>query len=78
MLSIETFVEPLIYDLFNHYPEVFLEPKEPPTQNHDHHIVIQPNAKSDCVGPYRYPYFQKSKIEKIVQKILQCGIIRAT
>ncbi|KAL6316337.1 hypothetical protein AAG906_017972 [Vitis piasezkii] len=77
LLSIETSAEPLIYDLLNLYPEVFSEPKGlPPTRNHDHHIVLHSGAKPVCVGPYRYPYFQKSEIEKIVHEMLQSGIVR--
>ncbi|RVW25719.1 Transposon Ty3-I Gag-Pol polyprotein [Vitis vinifera] len=33
-------------------------------------------AKPVCVGPYRYPYFQKSEIENIVHEMLQSGIVR--
>ena len=77
LLSIETSAEPLIYDLLNLYPEVFSEPKGlPPTRNHDHHIVLHSGAKPVCVGPYRYPYFQKSEIENIVHEMLQSGIVR--
>jgi len=77
LLSIETSVEPQIFDLLNRYSEVFLEPKGLPlTRNHDHHIVLQSGAKPVCVGPYRYPYFQKSEIEKIVHEMLQSGIVR--
>lgn len=48
----------------------------PPTRNHDHHIVLQPDAKPVCVGPYRYPYFQKFEIEKLVHEMLQSDIVR--
>jgi hypothetical protein len=29
-----------------------------------------------CVRPYRYLYFQKTEIEKIVRDLLQSGVIR--
>ena len=69
----ESQIEPLLLQ----YSRVFSEPKElPPTRSHDHHIVLQPDSKPVCVGPYRYPYFQKTEIEKIIQEMLQAGIIR--
>ncbi|KAJ0034378.1 hypothetical protein Pint_26465 [Pistacia integerrima] len=77
LLSIETSIEPLIYDLLNQYPKVFSKPTGLlPTQNHDHHIELQLGAQPVCVGLYRYPHFQKSEIEKIVHEMLQSGIVR--
>lgn len=75
--SIKHPTELVITDLLQQYSEVFDEPKQlPPTRTHDHHIVLQTESKPICVGPYRYPYFQKTKIEKIVKEMLQSGMLR--
>jgi hypothetical protein len=48
----------------------------PPQQEHDHHIPLQPQTRPISVRPYRYPYYQKNEIEKMVQELLQSGLIR--
>jgi len=47
-----------------------------PNHDHNHNIVLQPGVKPVCVGPYRYPCFQKTEIEKLVNNMLILGIIR--
>lgn len=48
----------------------------PPNRSHDHSIHLKPESKAVSVRPYRYPYFQKEKIEKIVKELLHNGVIR--
>jgi hypothetical protein len=48
----------------------------PPTRSHDHRILLKEDSTPVCVRPYRYPYFQKIEIEKIVRELLQSGVIR--
>ena len=48
----------------------------PPTQNHDHEIHLIPGSVPPNIRPYRYPYAQKSEIERIVEEMLEAGIIR--
>ena len=48
----------------------------PPKQSHDHRIPLQPNAEPVSVPPYRYPYYQKIEIEKMVKELLQSSLIR--
>jgi hypothetical protein len=56
---------------------VFEEPKGlPPQRSHDHQILLKEGTKPVCVRPYRYPYYQKTEIEKIVKELLQTGVIR--
>jgi hypothetical protein len=56
---------------------VFREPKGlPPPRAHDHAIPLQEGAQPVSVRPYRYPYFQKEEIERIVQELLDSGVIR--
>ena len=53
----------------------------PPTILHlhkliDHKIHILPTSKPVNVRPYKYPHFQKTEIEKLVNEILEHGIIK--
>ncbi|XP_077215613.1 uncharacterized protein LOC143850231 [Tasmannia lanceolata] len=64
--------------LLQSYQEVFAEPIGwlPPTRSHDHCIPLVEGAKPVNVRPYRYPYYQKNEIEKMVKEMLDNGIIR--
>ncbi|KAL5779345.1 hypothetical protein ACOSQ2_010082 [Xanthoceras sorbifolium] len=54
-----------------------LEPKQlPPTREIDHRINLKEGIRPIKVRPYRYAYFQKSKIEKQVHNMLKLGLIR--
>lgn len=56
---------------------VFEMPKTlPPRRPIDHKIHLLPNVPPVNVRPYRYPYFQKTEMEKLVQEMLEQGIIR--
>jgi hypothetical protein len=48
----------------------------PPIREHDHAILLKPDANIPNLRPYRYPYYQKNEIEKIVKEMMQAGIIR--
>ncbi|KAH9308189.1 hypothetical protein KI387_036100, partial [Taxus chinensis] len=48
----------------------------PPVVDHDHAIQMIPGIQTPNIRPYRYPYSQKSEIEKMVQEMLKPGIIR--
>jgi hypothetical protein len=48
----------------------------PPTRNHDHEIHLIPGSVPPNIRPYRYPYTQKSEIERMVEEMLEVGIIR--
>jgi hypothetical protein len=48
----------------------------PPTRNHDHEIHLIPGSVPPNIRPYRYPYAQKSEIERMVEEMLEVGIIR--
>ena len=43
---------------------------------HDHSITLKPVASVPNLRPYRYPYHQKSEVEKLVHDMLKYGIIR--
>ncbi|XP_035543593.1 uncharacterized protein LOC118347680 [Juglans regia] len=66
-----------IQHLLNNYQDIFCTPKGlPPSRTHDHSITLQPGTKPISVRPYCYPYFQKEEIEKIVQELMESGVIR--
>lgn len=59
------------------YPEIFDEPTQlPPKREIDHTISLKEGIEPVNVQPYRYAYFQKAKIEKKVQEMLNSGLIR--
>jgi hypothetical protein len=69
------FQHPAITELLDGFKRIFEEPTEwPPTRSFDHKINLTKGAQPTCVRPYRYPYYQKEEIEKIVGEMLTTGI----
>ncbi|XP_071927614.1 uncharacterized protein [Coffea arabica] len=65
--------------LLSEYGDLFQEPNGlPPERLHGHRIVLKESTEPVNVRPYRYPVFWKGEIEKLVAKMLACGIIRAS
>ncbi|XP_071902628.1 uncharacterized protein [Coffea arabica] len=63
--------------LLNQFGKVFAESQGmPPVRSHDHGIPLKEGAASFQIRPYRCPYVQKAKIEKLVKEMLQMGIIQ--
>ena len=48
----------------------------PPLRDQEHRVVLKEGTLPICERPYKYPYYQKYKIEKIVHKLLEAGSIR--
>jgi hypothetical protein len=68
---------PALAELLEGFTGVFQEPTElPPSRNFDHNIQLTEGAQPTCARPYRYPYYQKEEIEKLVREMLSTGIIR--
>ena len=64
-------------DLLNEFGAIFeVLVGLPPIQSHEHGITLKEGAQSVCERPYRYPYYQKFEIEKIVKELLEVGSIR--
>lgn len=56
---------PAIEALLTKFHSLFQTPTSlPPTRSITHHFTLRPNIEPINVRPYRYPYFQKAKIEK--------------
>jgi hypothetical protein len=64
--------------IFDKHSKVFEDiPKGlQPTRNHDHEIHLILGSVPPNIRPYRYPYAQKSEIERMVEEMLEAGIIR--
>jgi hypothetical protein len=61
----------LLDDILKEYLNVFKEPTElPPRRAHDHAIPLQQGVQPIFVRPYRYLFYQKEEIEKIVKELL--------
>jgi hypothetical protein len=59
------------------FADIFQEPQGlPPHRAHDHSVPLQEGAQPVSVRPYRYLYYQKEEIEKIVRELLDSGVIR--
>jgi len=48
----------------------------PPPRSHDHAIQLVPGSQPPNIRPYRYPCLQKNEIEKLVQELLDAGVIQ--
>jgi hypothetical protein len=65
------FQHPPITELLDEINGIFKEPtKLPPTRSFDHKINLTERAKPICIRPYKYPYYQKEEIEKLVGEML--------
>ncbi|KAL5790451.1 hypothetical protein ACOSQ2_005339 [Xanthoceras sorbifolium] len=68
---------PVLAYILHKFQQVFESLSQlPPTRVHDHRILLQPHSGPVNVRPYRYPYYQKMEIEKMVQELLHSGLIR--
>ena len=75
--SIQNEIPEHIENLLLEFVEVFQEPKGiPPSRSHDHSIVLKEGTSPISVRPYKYPYYQKSEIEKLIKELLVMGTIR--
>lgn len=70
-------VLPDIEVILQQHSRVFEEPTGlPPMRSHDHAIILKEGTSPISVRPYRYLFFQKEEIEKIVRELLKTGVIR--
>lgn len=70
-------VVPEIEPLLTEFVDVFSKLMGlPPMRDCDHAIHLAPNCGPVNVKPYRYPHFQKQKIERLVSEMLVDGIIQ--
>ena len=63
--------------LLQEFGDVFETPTGlPPLKGHKHQITLMEGSQPVCQRPYRYPFYQKNEIEKIVRELLSVGLIK--
>ena len=63
--------------ILEEYHEIFQDPSGlPPSRRQDHSIELKNGVEIPNIRPYRYPHYQKNEIEKLVDDMLNSGIIR--
>ncbi|KAF7835948.1 putative polyprotein [Senna tora] len=68
-------VPPVLAPILTEFQQLFDEPQGlPPVREDDHRIYLPEGTSPVNVRPYRYPFYQKSEIEKLVAEMLQSGI----
>ena len=70
-------ISPDLQKVLDNHSKVFETPRGlPPMRDHDHTIHLIPGSVPPNIRPYRYPYVQKSEIERMVAEMLEAGIIQ--
>ncbi|KAJ4789012.1 polyprotein [Rhynchospora pubera] len=70
-------IQPEWQHIVKNYQDVFKEPEGlPPKRDTDHRIILAPEARPVNQRPYRFSYFQKLELEKIVEELLKNSLIQ--
>ena len=70
-------ISPYLQNVFDNHSKVFETPKGLlPISDHDHAIQFILGIAPPNIRPYKYPYAQKSEIERMVAEMLEVGIIQ--
>ena len=68
-----------IDDLLSKYTKVFkVLVGLPPLRGHKHQIVLKEGSPPISERPYRYPFYQKNEIEKVVHELLEFDSIKVS
>ena len=66
-----------MWEILQEFSYLFTEPSSlPPTREVDHGIALKEGTEPINVRPYRYAHYQKNKIVRQVQDMLQSGLMR--
>jgi DNA-binding helix-hairpin-helix protein with protein kinase domain len=66
-----------IQKVLNQFSSVFVPPTVmPPKREIDHQIPLLPLSRPVNLRPYRYSYFQKLELKKIIEELLQQSMNR--
>ena len=75
--SVQSHLPPELAALLGEFSKVFAVPTGlPPIRGHEPNINLKEGNLPVCERPYRYPHFQNSEIEKIVNELLEVGSIQ--
>ena len=67
----------IITNLLQEFNKVFEMPTIlPPLRGHKHQIILKEDIEPICERPFRYPFYHKTEIEKIVHDLLEASYIR--
>eukprot|EP00253_Pinus_taeda_P032526 PITA_32526 len=70
-------ISPNLQKVLDNHSKVFETPKGlPPIHDNDHAIHLIPGSVPPNIRPCRYPYVEKSEIERMVEEMLEAGIIQ--
>lgn len=68
-----------IQQLLQEYQDIFKEPTAlPPVRGAEHSIHLKTDSVPFTMQAYRYPYLQRKEIEKMVEEMMNLGIIQAS
>ncbi|KAJ4786717.1 polyprotein [Rhynchospora pubera] len=77
VVSTQVEIHPQLQPIMTKFNHVFQEPVQlPPQRSIDHQIPLLPDSKPISIRPYRYSYFQKLKIERIIEELISQSFIR--
>lgn len=66
-----------VHEICDQFQSVFAEPKQlPPVRGYEHTIQLLLGTKPICMRPYRYHHSHMEVMEKLVDEMLQSGVIR--
>ena len=79
-LDVQTYkssISPDLQKVMDKHSKVFEDVSKdlPPPRDHDHANPLVSGSVAPNIRPYRYPYGQKSEIERMVDEMLEAGII---
>ena len=68
-----------INDLLLEFAKVFEVPVGlPRLRGHEHHIILKEGTSPICERPYKYSFYKKSEVEKIVHELLETSSTRVS
>lgn len=66
-----------IQEILQDFNDLFKAPTElPPSRDHDHRIILKEGTSPINIRPYRYAAIEKDEIEKLVNEMMDSGVIR--
>jgi hypothetical protein len=75
--SVSQQISPAVQRVLEHFASVLKKRQGLPlVRGHEHQILLKEGTQPICQWPYRYPFYQKTEIEKIVKELLKSGSIR--
>ncbi|KAL5550230.1 hypothetical protein UlMin_000406 [Ulmus minor] len=79
LCEVSSEVQPNLNQVLAKYEMVFNMPMGlPPTRGHEHSVLLKEGNQPVSVQPYRYPHAQKDEIERLIQEMLDAGIIQVS